>query len=127
MGLFGVLGAFGVREWVRLPQILGALRAKGRALPKVPIGSYLDLSTGHLRPEARESLNQYVGLHADQTEYGWWMVVPLPEDVREWAEEDAWPPELLPIIELAWKHDCGRILFDSDAEVCEELQYFDEE
>lgn len=91
------------------------------------VGNYLDLSTGHLRPETRESLNHYPGIHAERREYGWLMFIPLPEYMREWAEEGEWPRELLAIIELAWKYDCGFILFDADAGVSEELPYFDEE
>jgi hypothetical protein len=91
------------------------------------VGRYLELSTGHLRAETRDHLDLYEGIAADPTECGWLMQMPSPGDAREQAERGAWPEELLAIVELAWKHDCGRVLFDRDMWLCRELPYFDDE
>ncbi len=79
------------------------------------VGRYLELPSNRLRPETRQALDRYEGIRADELERGWLVHVSEMFDARQQVELGVWPEELLAILELARKRDCGRILFDSDA------------
>ncbi|WP_431983796.1 hypothetical protein [Streptomyces qinglanensis] len=89
--------------------------------PSLPIRSFLDLSTAHLREETRANLNSYEGVVAYKTTYGWLMYA---SEEADFTEGDDWPSELLPIINLARANDCAYVLFDADAPETDALPTF---
>jgi len=88
------------------------------------IRTLLDLSTAHLSQETCRDLNSYEGVTAYETKYGWLMYIPA-QDAAELAHNGDWPPELLPIVNLARTHGCDYILFDRDAPETNLLPTFD--
>ncbi|MFB7763674.1 DUF5983 family protein [Streptomyces xiamenensis] len=90
--------------------------------PALPVRSFLDLSTAHLREKTRDSLGSYPGIVAYQTTHGWLMHAPEKDDL---TEEAGWPSELLPIIKQAHANDCAYVLFDGDAPQTDALPTFD--
>lgn len=93
-----------------------------RVAPGLLVRSFLDLSTAHLRQETLANLASYDDVVAHKTEYGWLMYASEEADFTEGGD---WPPELLPIVELARAHECTYILFDSDAPETDALPTFD--
>ena len=91
----------------------------------VVVRPFLDLSTAHLTQHTCDHLDDIHGVIAYPTTYGWLMYAPEPDDAAELAAAGAWPPELLPIVQLAREHDCAHILFDSDADTTALLPVFD--
>jgi hypothetical protein len=88
----------------------------------LPIRTFLDLSTTHLREETCARLGSFEGMLAYKTEHGWWMYA--PSSVDGLTERYDWPPELLPIIRLARSNDCAYVLFDADASAIDLLPVF---
>ena len=93
-------------------------------MPDLTIRTFLDLSTSHLSEEACRDLNSCEGVIAYETTYGWLMYVP-EEDAAELAEDNDWPPELVPIVEMARSKGCEYVLFDADAATTDLLPTFD--
>lgn len=88
------------------------------------IRAFLDLSTAHLSAATCRVLNSYEGVTAYQTPYGWLWSVPA-QDAADLAHDGDWPPELLPIAQLAHAHGCDYVLFDRDAPQTGQLPTFD--
>lgn len=88
------------------------------------IRSFLDLSTAHLSAATCRILNSYDGVTAYETPHGWLMHIP-EQDADELSHDGDWPPEILPIINLARTHGCDYILFDKDAPESDLLPTFD--
>jgi hypothetical protein len=88
------------------------------------IRAFLDLSTAHLSAATCRILNSFDGVTAYETPYGWLMHVPV-RDADELAHDGDWPPELLPIVNLARTRGCDYILFDSEAPQTDLLPTFD--
>ncbi|MEV5283377.1 hypothetical protein ACFYMW_35740 [Streptomyces sp. NPDC006692] len=88
------------------------------------IRSFLDLSTLHLAPTTRDTLNAVEGVLSYPLEHGWLMYAPV--GAADLARTHAWPEELLPIVQLARAHDCAYILFDADADTTDLLPVFDD-
>lgn len=89
------------------------------------IRTLLDLSTAHLSEETCRTLNDYDGVTAYETPYGWLMSVPTRDRVQQLTPDGDWPPELLPIVELAQARGCAYVLFDRDASQTALLPTFD--
>ncbi|MFJ2745454.1 hypothetical protein ACIO3O_37995 [Streptomyces sp. NPDC087440] len=88
----------------------------------LPIRSLLDLSTAHLREETCIALGSYEDVVAYPTTHGWLMYA---SEEADFTEGDDWPPELLPIVELARANGCTYVLFDADAPETDALPTFD--
>jgi hypothetical protein len=91
----------------------------------VVIRPFLDLSTAHLTQDTCDALDAVDGVIAYSTTYGWLMYAPEPDHAAALAAAGDWPPELLPIVQLARGHGCAYILFDSDADTTTLLPTFD--
>ena len=88
------------------------------------IRPFLDLSTLHLAPTTRDTLDTTGGVLSYPLEHGWLMYAPV--GAADLARTHAWPEELLPIVQLARAHDCAYVLFDSDADTTDLLPVFDD-
>lgn len=105
------------------------------------VRKFLDLSTAHLSPAAKDWLRESAYLNHEgncgvfgqgaalgtlgATLYGWFMHAPeLPETggMDHGIPEDMWP-----IIRYAHEEGCHAILFDSDAVILQELPVLDGE
>ncbi|MEU5476680.1 hypothetical protein [Streptomyces mirabilis] len=89
----------------------------------LPIRTFLDLSTAHLREETADRLDSYDDVIAHRTTYGW--LVYAPESSDSLTQEGNWPEELLPIVKLARANACEYVLFDADAPEYDPLPTFD--
>ncbi|MBB3267724.1 hypothetical protein FHW79_005389 [Azospirillum sp. OGB3] len=88
------------------------------------IRSFLDLSTSHLDEEARTYLDQDgEGVVSYPTTYGWFIYVPTPESLRDYAV----PQTLLNILDRARQLACEYVLLDCDALEDSELPTFDDD
>lgn len=87
------------------------------------VRAFLELSTAHLTERTCRALNSYDGVTAYETTDGWLMYASA--GAEEHAADGEWPPELLPIVNLARIHGCDYILFDADAPETDLLPTFD--
>jgi hypothetical protein len=95
----------------------------------MPVFKYLDLSTAHLPAAERDKLDDGTApgiVHPH--EHGWrvW-VAGHPDFTGNEEERYTDMPALLTCIRFARKHDCYWVLFDSDADVEEELPTYEDE
>lgn len=74
---------------------------------------HLDLSTRHV-PNSKPDFGS---LRVEEHEYGW-----VVWTMSDWDECPGW---LIPILEKANKLDCQLILFDVDADECDDLPTYD--
>jgi hypothetical protein len=90
------------------------------------VRKFLDISTGHLTQETRDKLDhgEITSTYYPMT-YGWFVWVPdepmLPEN-----EPERWPDDLRECILYARSQGCDYIMFDGDAEYCDELRAYDD-
>lgn len=81
------------------------------------VRKFLDISTGHVRPDTMDLINS--GAMSSNTlagEHGAMLHVPSEPDLNPNHTAD-----LLLIFEYARKHDCDYVLLDGDAELIDEL------
>ncbi len=92
---------------------------------------FLDVSTGHLRIETRETMDRggdfgsdihlIFDPHGHQSEYGWWLWAGK-RDQYDMVEK--MPPDLRDVIKHAWTQGCDWICLDRDAEPIAELPFY---
>lgn len=92
----------------------------------LPIYNYLDLSTAHIKKQTdrfldRESQWPLTDIIAYKKWGGYFVFVPEHDDLGNSLESDQIPMDLKRCIKFARKHGCNWILFDSDAEIVNEL------
>lgn len=90
------------------------------------IRKFLDLSTGHLTADTRAALdsgnnNNRFGIPCAVTDYGFFVYA------DEEPNDEVLPEELVKAMRHARANGCEYILFDCDAEIDAELDYFNED
>lgn len=92
------------------------------------IRPFLDLSSSHLSPDARQWLTsvalrsfdmEWPGWHVARHHDGWWMRVPSTEG------NNPLPADLLPICDRARQMGADYILFDHDADCIDDLPVYE--
>ena len=106
---------------------------KAGGMPSAPacVRQFLDLSTGHLRPETREAWS--AGMAVDDeamslvsaTQHGFFV---WAGDASEGAEADeGWPHDVADCRRRARAMGCDYLLFDADAEPVAGLPFYDDD
>jgi len=85
------------------------------------LGTFLDLSNGHLSQDTFDNLTSFPAVVAYETHYGYLLWVPPSPP----PGEADWPSELGLIVELARANGCRYVLFDIDGPTTEQLPTFD--
>lgn len=91
---------------------------------KYPLRAFLDLSTGHLKPETLTYLNDkehgQLPFYGAVTAYGW-LVYADYEDNAEARRADGCPEEIIAAMKKAREMGAEYILYDCDAEADPDL------
>jgi hypothetical protein len=114
--------------WSAAPGLLAAYPPELREPDNVR--RFLDLSTGHLKPETREQLENGhapAAIYPHPDGYGWMLYVPCPENAGAVDEEDRPAEDLQACFDKARELRCDYILFDSDAPELDGLPLYDDE